>query len=193
MNQLKRSIQQAIKDGKLELKEGQSAGELARQIQAAARELKQAVKKGGAEKVTKTTDTVVIDVEGNAYTGYSYRLRNTLKIDAFDDGPSSTQQILQEKYPGGAPKIRGEAAGQPQCAEHHALHQFHKVHGNKAVPSSMTITIQYDGTNVQAIPRCENCIKVDKSVPMGNVGTDAIGGVNVPIENIVSKAMFGLS
>ena len=186
-NQLKKSIQQAVKDGKLELKEGQTAGQLARQIQAAARELKQVVEKAGPEKVTKTTGTMVIDVEGNAHTGYSYRLRNALNMDAFEDGPSSTQQILQEKYPRGAPKIRGATAGQPQCAEHHALHQFHKIHGNQAVPS-MTITIQYDGTSFHAIPRCENCMKVGKSVPMGNVVTDAIGGVNVPVENIISKA-----
>jgi len=186
-NQLKKSIQQAVKDGKLELKDGQTAGNLARQIQQAARQLKKAVKEAGPQKVTKTTGTMVIDVEGNAHTGYSFRLREALNVDAFEGGPSTTQQILQDKYPGGAPKIRGATAGQPQCAEHHALHQFHKANGNSAVPR-MTITIQYDGQNFQAIPRCDNCMKVGKSIPMGNVVTDAIGGANVPVENIINKA-----
>jgi hypothetical protein len=185
--QLKKSINQAIKEGKLELKDGQTAGKLAREIQNAARELKKAVKKAGPEKVTKTTGTVIIDVEGNAHTGYSYRLRKALDINAFEDGPSSTQQILNEQYPGRTPKIRGGVAGEPQCAEHHALNQFHKANGNHAVPKMM-ITIQYDGQNFQAIPRCDNCMKIGKSVPMGNVVTDTINGVPVPVENILSKA-----
>lgn len=188
-NQLKKSIQQAIKDGKLELKEGQTAGNLARQIQAAARELKKAVKKAGGKdvSVTKTTGSMVIDVEGNAHTGYSYRLRNALNIDGFDGGPSSTQQLLAEKFPNAAPKVRGAAAGQPQCAEIHAMHQFHQANGLTAKPS-MTITVQFDGTNFQAIPRCGNCHKIGNHIPMGNVVTDAIGGVNIPVENILNKA-----
>lgn len=186
-NQLKNNIQQAVRDGKLKLKDGQTAGNLAREIQKAARQLKKAVKEAGPPRVVRTTGTVVIDVEGNAHTGYSYRLREALNVDAFEGGPSSTQQILQEQYPGRAPRIRGAAAGQPGCAEHHALNQFHKANGNHAVPQ-MTISIQYDGQNYQAVPRCENCMKVGKSVPMGNVVTDSIGGVNVPVENILSKA-----
>ncbi|CAF3508797.1 unnamed protein product [Rotaria sp. Silwood2] len=186
-NQLKKTIRQAIEEGKLELKDGQTAGDLARQIQQAARELKKAVTDAGPQKVTKTTGTMIIDVEGNVHTGYSFRLRQALNIDAFEGGPSTTEQILNEQYPGRVPKIRGAAAGQPQCAEHHALHQFHRANGNHAVPK-MTITIQYDGTNFQAIPRCDNCMKIGKSIPMGNVVTDALDGTNIPVENIINKA-----
>ena len=185
-NQLKKTIRQAIEEGKLELN-GQTVGDLATQIQQAARKLKKAVNEAGPQKVTKTTGTMIIDVDGNVHTGYSFRLREALNINAFEDGPSSTQQILNEQYGGGAPRIRGATAGQPPCAEHHALHQFHRVNGNHAVPKT-TITIQYNGNNFQAIPRCDNCMKVGKSIPMGNIVTDALGDANIPMENITNKA-----
>ncbi len=95
----------------------------------------------GPQKITKVTGTMIIDVEGNAHTGYSFRLRQALNIDAFEGGQSSTQQILNEQFPGRAPKIRGTVAGEPQCAEHHALNNFHGTHGL----SQMTISIRYEG------------------------------------------------
>ena len=186
-NQLKKSINQAIKDGKLELKDGQTAGNLARQIQQAARELKQAVNEAGPQKITKVAGTMIIDVEGNAHTGYSFRLREALNIEPFEGGPSSTQQILNEQFSGRAPKIRGTGAGEPQCAEHHALNNFHELHGTHSVPQMM-ITIRYEGGKIYAVPRCGNCMKIGKWVPMGDVVTDAIGGTQVPVENILSKA-----
>lgn len=188
-NQLKKSIRDAVKEGKIQLGDGQTVGDLAKQIQKAARELKKAVNEAGSQKVTQTTGSMIIDVEGNARTGYSFRLRNALEIDAFDNGPSSTQQILNKKFPGRTPKIKGAAAGQPQCAEHHALHQFHRANGNHAAPK-MTINIHFDGKKFHAIPRCENCMKIGKHISMGDVLTDHLGNVNVPVQNIVNQACF---
>ncbi len=190
--QYKRQIECAVEQGKITLENGQTASQLARQIQKAAKKLKIAVKNTDSSKLgNNVVGTMIIDVEGNSYIGYSFSLREGLKIEAFEGGTASVQQILREKFPGREPKIRGLKAGQPQCAEPHALHKFKKTNCMNATPK-MTISIVYNGKSYAAAQRCQNCKRIGKWIQMGDVVTDAIGGTNVFFTDIALQTAVDL-
>lgn len=85
----------------------------------------------------------------------------------------------------------GAKQGQAQCAEVHALHKHHNANGLASIPTR-TITVTYDGKVVKAIARCDNCKKVGNYVKMGDVPTDALKGINVPLENASLSAALDL-
>ncbi|PAA68885.1 hypothetical protein BOX15_Mlig033190g1 [Macrostomum lignano] len=187
--QMKSEIVEAVRQGKLELAGAESVDVIVREIQHVALQMKEAVK-SGPEGLKGTKCAMVIDVEGTAYTGYSFRLRKAQRLDPFQGEEATTQRMLNEKFPNGAPKVRGSAGGEPSCAEQHALHEFHKARGNPRAAPCRMITIEYDGQQFRAVARCGNCKKVGQHIPMGDVVTDEINGAPVPLDDATKKAFF---
>ena len=182
---LRAAVTEAVASGEITLAEGESITSLVDNLKAAAAEAQKAVKSAGKNaNVENTVTSVVIDVGGTKHTGYSYSLRTANNIlDAFEGDVPSVLQKLNKRFRGGRRQVRGEAKGEPQCAEWHALHKHHATNGVEVNPAR-TISVIYDGRNIKAIARCDNCAKISQWVDLGTVPTDALDGTVINVNEV---------
>jgi hypothetical protein len=168
-HQYKSEIENAVEQGIITLKDGQTASQLAVKLQKAASELKNAVKNDDFSKLgEKIVDTINIDDERYSIAKYLFHLREELKIEVFseNDYPGPGELILRFIFPLGKMKKIGsfETKNLHGASGANSICNVYQI--NSLIATSETPTFY------AAVQKCQPCGETVKMILMQDVVTD---------------------